>query len=91
MYRVSKGGITLDGVGGQVCGKWICAPCSSTFGNEEGIFRCLDHSTNNSDTTEHNDGNSVTESIAPLPQKKRNKQVSKTTKASNIPQMIYWF
>jgi hypothetical protein len=82
MYPVSKGGIILDGVGGQVCGEWICAPCSSAFGNEVGIFRCLDHTTNSSATTKHDDANSVTESIPPLPQKKRNKQVSKITKAS---------
>jgi len=34
----------MDGVGGHVCGPLICAPCSSSFGNEEGVFHCLDHS-----------------------------------------------
>jgi hypothetical protein len=27
-----------------ICGKAICAICSSSFGNEEGIFRCKSHS-----------------------------------------------
>jgi hypothetical protein len=27
-----------------ICGKIICAICSSSFGNEEGIFRCKSHS-----------------------------------------------
>jgi hypothetical protein len=29
--------------GGHVCGELICAPCSSSFGSEDGIFCCLEH------------------------------------------------
>jgi hypothetical protein len=39
--------------GGDVCGDLICAPCSSSFGNEDGIFRCLEHS--NADANKEND------------------------------------
>lgn len=43
MHPVTKGGIVLDWVCGHVCGEWICAPCSCAFGNEEGIFCCINH------------------------------------------------
>jgi hypothetical protein len=33
-----------QGKGTSTCGIVICAICSSSFGNEDGIFRCLRHS-----------------------------------------------
>ena len=30
---------------GNICGAIICAICSSSFGNDDGIFRCSHHST----------------------------------------------
>jgi hypothetical protein len=30
---------------GNICGAIICAICSSTFGNDDGIFQCSRHST----------------------------------------------
>jgi hypothetical protein len=34
----------MDGVGGHVCGELICAICSTDFGNEDGVYRCVSHS-----------------------------------------------
>jgi len=42
MHRVEKGGVVLEG-GLRICGDYICAPCSLSFGSEEGIFRCDKH------------------------------------------------
>jgi hypothetical protein len=76
MHPVSKGGIILDG--GHVCGEWICATCSCAFGNEEGFFRCVSHT---SDSKKENDAGSLTKVATQCSTKKRNKLVSKATKA----------
>jgi hypothetical protein len=39
--------IVDQGKGTSTCGIVICAICSSSFGNEDGIFQCLRHSSGN--------------------------------------------
>jgi hypothetical protein len=84
MHSVKKGGIIMVGVGGHVCGQLICAPCSSSFGNEEGVFHCLDHleSATLDDEDKENEQGGALEAIAVHERKKKSKVTSKTSKTS---------
>jgi hypothetical protein len=53
-FHVSRGRIHWPGQG-QICGELICAPCSSSFGNEEGVFRCVVHSNHDDSDVEDSD------------------------------------
>ena len=67
--------------GGDVCGDLICAPCSSSFGNEDGIFRCLEHS--NADANKENDPGTAGEAVVSQGNKKKKAKVmSKLAKTS---------
>ncbi len=67
--------------GGDVCGELICAPCSSSFGNEDGIFRCLEHL--NADANKENEPGTAGEAIVSQGNKKKKAKVmSKMAKAS---------
>ncbi len=74
----------MDGVGGHVCGQLICAPCSSSFGNEEGIFRCLDHSESATldDNNKENEQDGDVVAVVAHERKKKSKVTSKTSKTS---------
>jgi hypothetical protein len=42
-HVVTSGGIFDEGSQRRICGEYICAPCSESFGTEEGVFRCYEH------------------------------------------------
>jgi hypothetical protein len=54
MHLVEIGGLATDG-DLHICGEYICAPCSLSFGSKEGIFRCLEHSEKNDDESNNVD------------------------------------
>ncbi len=53
------------GVGSHVSGELICALCSSSFGDKDGIFHCLEHSTGNvdDDIDKENEGGTSRQSM----------------------------
>jgi len=64
-HPATKGGVSVpDHL--RICGELICAPCSSAFGNDEGVFRCALHS--NQSNVEDDDDK---ESVVPLPPRSR--------------------
>jgi hypothetical protein len=42
-HAVMKGGVAVPGQV-RICGDLICTPCSSAFGNDEGVSWCAVHS-----------------------------------------------
>jgi hypothetical protein len=67
--------------GGDVCGELICAPCGSSFGNEDGIFRCLEHS--NADANKEKEPGTAGEAVVSQGNKKKKAKVmSKLAKTS---------
>jgi uncharacterized Zn finger protein (UPF0148 family) len=83
MHPVRKGSIVMDGVGGQVCGELICAPCSSSFSNEDGISCCPVHSNISpaDDEDKENEDERTVEAFT-VKKKKRGKVTSKAAKTS---------
>jgi len=70
----------MDGVGSHVCGQLTCAPCSSSFGNEEGVCRCLDHSESATfdDDNKENEQDGDVVAVVAHERKKKSKVTSKT-------------
>lgn len=91
MPSVHKGGIHMDGVGGFVCSQLICAPWSSSFRNEDGIFCCLEHSDGDApddDCMDNNHGGTSGESLLGPRKKssiKGNKGIRVYLKRSSYP------
>jgi hypothetical protein len=74
MHRVEEGCVLLEAEV-CICGDYICAPCSSSFGSEEEIFHCLKHiEVEDEDVLDSEDDTMVVEKevVKPPPSKKKN-------------------
>ncbi len=79
---IRKGGIVVDGL--RVCGEYICAPCSETLGNEEGVYRCVVHCPGGDELEENMDRNKKKEARVDKHEKKKpNKVRAKGVKVGN--------
>jgi hypothetical protein len=79
---IRKGGIVVDGL--RVCGEYICAPCSETLGNEEGVYRCVVHCPGGDELEEDMDRNKKKEAEVDKDKKnKPNKVTAKGVKGGN--------
>jgi hypothetical protein len=74
MHRVEEGCVLLE-ADICICGDYICAPCSLSFGSEEGIFGCLKHvEVEDADVVDSDDDNNLVEKevVKLLPSQRNN-------------------